>query len=218
MRRNPVRRTVICIGAFVLATIDFGTVSMSAEGEFVNPVITNCTTITQPGSYVVTNNITATAATVQPTNFPAGGNIPACIVIATNFVTLDLAGHTIDGSTLSVGAGISSYDPSHDNVTFVHSGIVANFPNGGVALTGDGHTVKDVRAIHNGAGISLFGSLGGFRVIGNTVLNNRLAGLTVSCPAVLLENVATGNVDGTDAMQIQTFGTNCVSQQNSPAP
>lgn len=176
-------------------------------------------TITEPGSYIVTNNIVATAATLQPTNFPLGGSVPSCIVIAANFVSLDLAGHVIDGSAVPTPAnGISCHDPSTANFAFVHSGVVANFTGIGVDLVGDGHAVDHIRSVNNNVGISVFGVSGAFRLSGNTAVNNRFAGLSVNCPAVLVGNVATGNGDQTDASQIGMFGSNCTREENSPAP
>ncbi len=210
---HPAIRNLI-VSTFVAVAL-----TSARANAFLNPFISNCTTITEPGSYIVTNNILATAATLQPTNFPAGGNIPSCIVIAANFVTLDLAGHVIDGSAISTPAnGISSHDPSSANFALVHSGVVANFAGSGIVLIGDGHAIHDIRATNNIVGISAFGLTGGFRLSRNTVVNNKDSGISLSCPVVLVENVAAGNGDQTDASQIAMFGSNCTRQENSPAP
>src|SRR5215469_908682 len=68
--------------------------------------IYNCTTITQPGSYLVVRNVTMTASNAQ--TVASIGN-PACSVIAAQFVTLDLGGHTLSGPPGGRLNGIGAY-------------------------------------------------------------------------------------------------------------
>ncbi len=95
---------------------------------------------------------------------------------------------------------------------------MANFAGSGVVLIGDGHAIDRIRATNNVVGIGAFGSASGFRVSRNIAVNNKAAGISLSCPAVLVGNVAAGNGDQTDVSQIAMFGSNCTRQENSPAP
>ena len=169
--------------------------------------INNCTIITAPGSYVLSRNITAS------------GTDQVCILIAADFVNLDLAGYTIagpgSGNVFSDGIAVDAC--CNRQGIKVHSGIVTNFRNNGVYLPGIGMSVEQVAAIANGNYGIFVGAAGAFdinghRVVGNRALNNRV-GIAVNCPAVVLENVAAGN--GT---QIQTALFDCTALENSPAP
>jgi hypothetical protein len=64
-----------------------GTIILEREADAREPtMIKACGTISQPGSYELANNLTATPNT-------------DCLVITANFVTIDLAGFSIAGST-----------------------------------------------------------------------------------------------------------------------
>ena len=185
----------------------------TAHAQFVH--VSNCRIITQRGSYVVINNINATASNAVP--IPGGGS--ACILITTDFVTLNLAGFAITGSNVSSGIATDSVDRSGIHV---HSGTVANFSDIGVNLHGNGHTIEQIRAVNNlGGGISVFGSITakqGHRVLGNTAISNGDFGINVACPAVVLGNVAAGNGAGSAPEQIVVGFTACTRQENSPSP
>ncbi len=76
---NSSLRRLCAVAAFVLPAAAF------AAPPF------NCQTISQPGSYTLTKNLTSTGD---------------CIVIASDFVTLDLAGFTISGTGTPTSVGI----------------------------------------------------------------------------------------------------------------
>jgi hypothetical protein len=167
----------------------------ATANALVNPFISNCTTITQPGSYFLTTNITAT-------NLPANA---ACITIQADFVTLDLLGHTITGqgssssnNGISVGFVLSLGQPlyTYQNGIEVRAGVVTGFAKG-VNLLGSAHTVEHVRAIGNNVGI-VVGDGNPFqaqrhRIMGNTAVNNLSVGIQMGCPSLVTENVASGN-------------------------
>lgn len=178
--------------------------------------IGGCTTISAPGPYVLTKNITASISdltVVGPSNNPYS----TCIVVAADFVTLDLAGYTIAGPGVAPPApnyGITG-DVVHQGIE-VRSGAVTNFSGAGIWLVGSGNTVEHVRAIGNlGSGMVIQGgTVTGNRVVGNTANSNGGFGISVACPAVVLENVATGNSGG----DIISSGSGCTMAENSPAP
>jgi hypothetical protein len=137
-------------------------------------------TITQPGSYLLTGNLTLSAAN------------DTGILVDSDDVTLDLNGFTIQGITVCSGAPVTSCtnvaDPIQDagygvttplstprrNVA-VMNGTVRNMGSTGISLKG---RVIDVRAISNGSsGISV---LADSIVRGCTATNNRRQGINVN--------------------------------------
>ena len=86
--------------------------------------------IDQPGSYVLTSNITVSALDVN------------AIEIKTDNVTLDLNGHSILGhGGIGVGAGIYAHD--RRNIT-VLNGVVRAFNCYGVYLSGGSHQLRNM--------------------------------------------------------------------------
>lgn len=191
---------------------------------YAQPIpISGCTIITQPGSYIVTNNIAASPFNVQ--NLPGGG--VTCIGIAADFVTLDLGGFTITAFNLPATPfeqAIRTDFVDRKGIN-VHSGTVANFSGAAVFLIGLGHTVEHIRAVNNHGGIVVT-SLGGpgtngHRIIGNTVLSNTMGGIEVGCPALVVGNVAAGNGNGTPGEQIfevppAASASPCTNAENVP--
>jgi len=156
---NPaIHSTAICVGLFVVLI-------PATSQAFVTP-ISNCTTISQPGSYVVTNNINATPSNLN--YLPISGQA-GCIVITASFVTLNLGGFAIDGSGL--GSTSASGIIGVGNGMYVQSGTVAKFADKGVSLNGYGNTVEHIRAFSNGAD-GIFLQRPGGRIVGNTAVFN----------------------------------------------
>jgi hypothetical protein len=132
--------------AQALANVIASILALGAEPA-LGAVISECTTIGKPGSYVLTRNLTA-----------AGD----CVVIAADFVTLDLAGWVITGDG-STGRGVTG---GGRGIT-VRNGTVTGFSLG--VMLGAGAVVEKVRAIDNGgdgAGIATGSSS---MISGNTV-------------------------------------------------
>lgn len=204
MNRAIVRLLAFCA---VLAT--------TATANALERLISNCTTITQPGSYSVTTNITAT-------NLPANA---ACITIQADFVTLDLVGHTITGpgsNSTNNGISVDFTFPlgqlvyTYRNGIEVRAGVVTGFAKG-VNLLGSAHTVEHVRAIGNNVGIVVgdgnSGAGQGHRIMGNTAVHNLSVGIQVGCPSLVTENVASAN--GTVGADIVPVGGDCTVIENS---
>lgn len=161
-------------------------------------VISSCQTIAQPGSYVLNKNLTA-----------AGD----CIVIASHFVTLDLAGFVVSGNGTGMGIQetVSVPFPGYHGVV-VRNGAVTNFSDGLHFLNSVGVTVDHVNASFNtnngvqltqravvtgsradengGAGImvGIGSSLGG-----NTVGHNHGSGIVADEGAIIVNNEARNN-------------------------
>jgi hypothetical protein len=190
-----------------------GIVTRKAEAQVGPQAIKGCAKITQPGSYVVANNINATAANLIPTAW----GIPGCLVIAADFVTLDLGGFTLFGPGSGVYAvGVITATNSYRGST-VRSGGITNFFIGlylGSSIgLGAGYVVEHVRAIGNTQqGINVFSD--GSRIVGNMATNNGSDGISLLCPAVVLENMAYRNGGG----QIVESGSPCTNVANDPAP
>ena len=99
---------VLALGAIILASVAGARADARAEGP---TGIEKCQTISNPGSYKLVSNLTATGD---------------CLLINADFVTVDLAGFTISGN----GAGISSSQQS-EGIAVRNGTIVGGF--GGVA-------------------------------------------------------------------------------------
>src|SRR5688572_20721156 len=94
--------------------------------------INNCRTITQPGSYLVRDNLTASGD---------------CLVVQADFVTIDLNGFVISGN--GPGVGISDVNVERRGIT-VRNGTITGFGNGVGLRASRGVTVENIRAIANG--------------------------------------------------------------------
>jgi len=208
-------RTSLIGRAVLFTVIIMGTVTAAYAAD-----INACTTIHEPGLHVLVGTITGASQNLSP----AVENQLGCIVIAADFVTLDMAGNTIVGlGTCANCVGIAT-DRDRRGVT-VRDGTVTGFKNG-VQLIGLGHTVDHVRAIDNsGIGIIIGSSTLatassiGARVVGNSAVNNLFGGILVQCPAVVLENIAVssggfGHIDARPG----PGPAPCTLLQNSPAP
>ncbi len=130
-----------------------------------------------------------------------------CLVIAADFVTLDLGGFVLTGN--GSGEGVSDPFPGHKGVV-VRNGTVTNFQTG-IFLAGVGSRVEGVQAISNtGEGIATFFvgivtgsmaisnggagiSIGNGVVTGNSAIANGADGIFVFCPSNIIGNTAVRN-------------------------
>jgi len=113
-------------------------------------------TISTPGSYAVTQNLSVSSI---------GGNCTSLVPPLAG-VSIDLQNHSITGSgpnNTGAGAGISCFLTSSgakcDNVIIVN-GTISKFPSAGISIAGDGNIVSGVTATANGG----FGVVLGARV------------------------------------------------------
>jgi hypothetical protein len=219
------------------ASVVLGLSTIAAEAQGPS-LISSCQPITQPGSYFLINNLTATGD---------------CLTIQANFVTLDLGGFVITGN--GTGSGIAATTTSFHDTT-VRNGAVTNFSigvrfkglrnatveklrvignsNGGILIQEPGAIVRDSVATDNGGfgGIDVFGgapslvtgnvarnnSTGiitgpGTSVTGNSVGSNTGAGISVICPSLVLGNTVTSN-----GLPVVIIGVGCVTDHNVLGP
>lgn len=168
-----------------------------ARGPSGPTQIKSCGTLSAPGSYVVAQNLTA-----------AGD----CLVVAADYVTIDLGGFTLTGDGAS-GAGITDNLVGHVGVA-VRNGTITDF-NFGVRMENSSRlTIEGVRAINNNVhGLSIGarsivkdntladnGSIGasvatGSLVAGNIAFNNGDDGIAVDSASTVSGNTSTGNVE-----------------------
>ncbi len=114
-----------------------------AQIEPRTPITNIPMTITQPGSYYLTTNLTCAVANTNG------------ITVLADRVTLDLNGFTLAGlGTPTVGDGI--YQPTSQSDLWVRNGSVTRWPSGiGLNIAGEGGRVSDVHAFGNSVGILL---------------------------------------------------------------
>lgn len=187
----------------------------ATEAAAAPKALTTCKTITLPGSYILTKNLTAV------------GN---CLVVEADNVTIDLDGYTITGDGAGViGYGIYDGNVAREKVT-VRNGVVTNFLFG-VSLDESSHvTVEHVRAIKNSYGITtgngaiirdnvasgnvITGIVSGEGnlVTGNVASGNGSYGIAVYCASNVVGNTATSNGVG----NINFLGAGCRSSLNVP--
>ena len=175
---------VLALGVIVLAP----DASAREEGP---TEIEKCQTISQPGSYKLVNNLTATGD---------------CLFINADFVTLDLAGFAIIGS--GAGTAIQFTGPTPQNARrgfAVRNGTISGF-NTGVQFIRVGGT--DGAIVE---GLRIFGTAGGSAGLNGILVRGAVVkGNTVVCgagPGIGIRTVSssvTGNVitacaDGIDA-------------------
>jgi hypothetical protein len=95
-------------------------------------LVSTCMNLPDPGSYLLANNLDA-----------AGD----CLLLKSNFITLDLNGFTIRGN--GTGRGIRSSSSSGRGVT-IRNGVVTNF-NVGIAALSLNSSIENMRVANNAA-------------------------------------------------------------------
>jgi hypothetical protein len=140
----------------------------------------NCGTITQSGSYTLTRNLSSTGD---------------CIVVASDFVTIDLAGFTISGTdnpqSVGIREGSGGTAPGFRGVV-IRNGNIVHFGQGIDFELSPGVTIEHVNASQN--------VFNGATLLGNTSVvrssrfdNNGGGGIGVEFNSVLADNIAIGN-------------------------
>jgi hypothetical protein len=148
------------LGALFPLVLVLGATIAPGIGAQAQPTaITACQTISQPGPYELVNNLTF--------NGPSGS---ACLSITASFVTIDLAGFTITGTSPSgpfpeaIEAGGNT-----TGITVRNGSISGNFSDG-VVLSGDGSIVEGLHVSNATAlGITARGIVRGNTAVGTFV-------------------------------------------------
>lgn len=217
--------------------------ALPAAAFAASPLILNCQTITQPGSYVVARNLSSTGD---------------CIVVASGFVTLDLAGFTISGNGSASSVGIHEAPgtafPGFRGVV-IRNGNVTNFGVGIEFFVSDGVTVENVNASANannglillnravvrssrfddngnngatvGDGAMITGNTAtrngnvgiaaatGAMIVNNVAINNKLSGISQDCPGAAVANTVSENGPTFTGPNLVQINGSCISDHNS---
>jgi parallel beta-helix repeat protein len=128
-------------------------------------------------------------------------------------ISLEGASHTVeDVRIVGNGAGLT-LDGVGMTIRKVH--VLLSPSEGIICFNGFGNSVRDSDVSENGTdGIQLVNCTGN-SVIGNTAGGNGGAGITVACPSLVLENVASQNSGGDI---ISSPPASCTQANNNPAP
>lgn len=145
------RASLAVIGLLVVtgvgaASLGGPTADLAAPELMKEEWITTCTTITDPGRYMLVADIRNDRQTHLS---------ESCIRIASDDVILDGAGHTVDGRGISgtIGVAVTS-EQELTNVTV--SRLTVSDWDWGIYYAGvSGGAVRNVTARHNGAGVSM---------------------------------------------------------------
>jgi hypothetical protein len=171
-----------------IAALFFGSCASAQTGELQS--ISGCRLIDQPGSYVLTRNITARQQDLRSIG-------PSCILIVADFVTLDLRGYTLTGP----GSGFGIYSTANSvgnfpSATVVRNGSIRNFDRG-IAFEGYGHAAEDVRLMNNsGAGLTFDGAGSSAERVHTLFNNNGILCFGVFGHSVRHSEVILNNTDG----------------------
>jgi hypothetical protein len=144
-----------------------------------------CQTISQPGSYELADNLTSTGS---------------CLVIAADFVTVDLAGFSISGVPAIGAVGILTAPSSGElRGIAVRNGSISGFDIAVDLHSAFGSFVEGLR-------VFAFGSPGGITANG-IVKDNIVSGIRgtgISATGIVTGNIASGNEEGIQVGQGST--------------
>ena len=161
--------------SFPIALALGATILVPGPGAQAAPTaITACQTITQPGSYVLANDLTSTSAD--------------CLVITTSFVTINLAGFSISVGLPRTAILATSGTPLQ-GIAVRNGSITAS---AGVNLdAAGGSIVEGLRVFVLGAGISATGIVRGNAVTGGSA-NVPVSQFGINASGIVTDNYVTG--------------------------
>ena len=136
--------------------------------------ISKCGTISKPGSYVVTRNLTANGD---------------CLVVAADFVTIDLGGWVITGN--GTGSGITDQEAGRGGIT-VRNGEITGFEDGVLLRASSEVVIEKVRAFGDAFGISA----GAGSTVSGNIARGLIRGIGTGGDSIVSGNIATGNEAG----------------------
>jgi hypothetical protein len=143
-----------------------------------------CQTITEPGSYILTSNLPG------PAGLLSSGD---CLMVGTDFVTIDLNGFVITGRS-GEGAGIKS---QHHEGIAIRNGTVTAFATG-VLLDGSASIVEGIRALRNSEIGILVTSTAPVPAAGGGIVKNNTA--TLNGTGIAARGLVVGNVSSTNVI------------------
>ena len=135
--------------------------------------ISQCQSISQPGSYVLTTNLSSSGD---------------CLVVAANSVSIDLAGFTISGS--GSGSGIARVQGTAQEGNSVRNGTITGFNRGVDFQFTQRCVIENVHVTHN----TEFGiiSYDGCHIVSNNTFANG-TGIFTDDGSVVINNIVRGN-------------------------
>ena len=206
------RRTLVAVMVLVVAAVAGGAAMVgSTQGQSDNPTeIKTCTTISEPGRYVLTQDIRGGGE-----NGGFAYISETCIQIASDNVVFDAQGHTIDGLGISDTTAVGTKEGGHYSDVTVRNAHVTDWNRGVYLGNTEDATVRNVNASGNSFGIFVEHARGttvretkvtnnfigiyhtdtrGNTFEGNTVRNNLVAGVMWEKPGETGdENATAGN-------------------------
>jgi parallel beta-helix repeat protein len=181
-------------GTILLVALALG---LGGQAEAAPTLISACGTLSAPGAYVLDQSLTHS------------GN-GSCLLIAADFVTLDLAGFTISGD----GNGLGITDGSTARVGIaIRGGTVHNFDIGiGLAKT-TGAVVEEMRVFKTGFGVSVGrSSLFRFNVVSGNAPKTSDVAVIIGESSLVAGNVVSEKAFGLDVFDGSTVTGNTVSE------
>ena len=162
----------MAVVVLVVAAVAGGTAMVgSTQGQSGGPTeIKTCTTISEPGRYVLTQDI-----------LNGGGNggfayiSETCIRIAADNVVFDAQGHTIDGFGISDTTAIGTKEGGHYSDVTVKNAHITDWNRGVYLGNTEDATVRNVNASGNGFGVFIEHARG--TTVRNSKLTNDFIGL-----------------------------------------
>jgi len=189
-------RHAVAVAATIALSLMMHTTRASAEPTKIQ----NCTTITDPGSYELANNL-ETCKTK--------GGVSDCLVIAADFVTIDLRGFEIrfcfPGKVvrdLVRGDGITD-DGAERKGIVVRDGTVRNFRTGINLGASEGAQIDRMRVFGN-TQLGMAAGRGSI-VTSNTARDNGLGGILAGFASTVSGNTASDN--GNDGIAVAGSST-----------
>jgi parallel beta-helix repeat protein len=153
--------------------------------------------IDQPGSYILTANITVAAIDSN------------AIEIEADNISLDLNGHFLRGPGKQSGSSGSGIYASYRNSISIKNGTIRDFGGSGIVLAGTNHQLENIRVYNNGD----YGISTGFSTITNCVASyNATRGIYASNSTIT--GCATDSNESHGISAISSTVTNCTSSYN----
>ncbi len=151
-----------------------------AEVEPRTPILSLPITITTPGSYYLTGNLTGTTVNGDG------------IIIDTNEVSIDLNGYTLDGSTEANDDGI--YVLGNQQNIYIHNGTVSGWGGDGINALNADNSIFENLSISNNGGDGLVTDFGCI-IIDCTANANGIDGLEGDDGTLIKNSTAFENMD-----------------------
>ena len=189
-RRRAIRVTLLVLSVTIVGVGSFTPVASGAPTE-----LDSCTAITEPGRYVLGEDLT----NATPTEEAGISDLRACIVVRSSDVTFDGAGRTIDapaGTADAAGVVVTNDERTLTNVT-VRRLTVTDWTFGIGYINATDGAIRDTTATSNSLSGIEAANADRTDFANNTLRLNSVAGLVLAADsedAVLSDNTASNNL------------------------